>query len=94
MEGVGNQFENAYNSVLGFFGRNNNNNNNNINNNSNNNSQNSKNVQIINRPQWVSLVQIARTYYDLRNITDQQIEQALIKTKGNIDEAVISLFAQ
>ena len=90
MEGVGNQFNNAYNSVLGFFGGNNNSNNNNINNNN----QNSKNVQIINRPQWVSLVQIARTQYDLRNITDPQIEQALIKAKGNIDEAVISLFSQ
>ena len=94
MTGVGNQFESAYNSVVGFFSgnNNNNNNNNNANNNNNiNNSQRSKNVEIINRPQWVSLVQIARTYYDLRNITDQQIEEALIKAQGNIDQAVFSL---
>ena len=95
VEGVGNQFESAYNSVLGFFGANNNNNNNNNNiNNNNNNNQIRNNIRNIDKPQWVSLVQIARANYDLRNITDKQIEEALIKTRGNIDEAVISLFGQ
>ena len=94
VEGVGNQFESAYNSFLGFFGANNNNNNNNNINNNNNNNQIRNNIRNIDKPQWVSLVQIARANYDLRNITDKQIEEALIKTRGNIDEAVISLFGQ
>ena len=82
MDGVGNTLEGAYNSVVGFFGGANNNNNN---------IQNRNNAHIIKGPQWVSLVQIARTSYDLRTVTDKQIEEALIKTRGNIDEAVISL---
>ena len=89
MDGVGNKLGDAYKSFVGFFGGGGNNDNNN--NNSNNNNQNRNNVQIIKGPQWVSLVQIARSSYDLRTVTDKQIEQALIKSKGNIDEAVISL---
>ena len=87
MEGVGNRVEDAYKSVVGFFGGNNNNNNNV------NNQNRSSNLTAIKGPQWVSLVQIARSNYDLRAVTDQQIEQALIKSKGNIDEAVFSLAA-
>ena len=41
--------------------------------------------------QLVSVVQMARNMYDLRNFSDQQIEEALIKEQGNIDQAVISL---
>ena len=89
MEGVGNKVEDAYNSVVGFFSGNNNNNNN-VNNQ---NRNRSSNLTAIKGPQWVSLVQIARTNYDLRSVTDQQIEQALIKSKGNIDEAIFSLVA-
>ena len=84
-EDVGNRVEDAYKSVVGFFGGNNNSNNND------NNQNRSNNLTTIKGPQWVSLVQIARTNYDLRSVTDKQIEQALLKSKGNIDEAVFSL---
>ena len=72
--------EGAYNSVLGFFGAGNNN--------ANNNSSRAQQQQV---PQLVSVVQLARNIYDLRNVSDQQIEDALIRTRGNIDEAVFSL---
>ena len=85
MGGVGNSIEGAYKSVVGFFSGGNNNNNSN---------QNKNNDLIVKGPQLVSLVQIARNCYDLRNITDFQIEQALIKTKGNVDEAIVLLFGQ
>ena len=85
MNDVGNSIEGAYKSVLGFFG---------ANNNQEQNQNQNKKVEVIRRPQWVSLVQIARASYDLRTVTDKQIEEALIKSKGNIDEAVISLTAQ
>ena len=75
----------GFNNFFGIFGGNMNNNNNN---------QNKNNVQKKNKPQRISLVQLARTNYDLRNVTDQQIEEALIKSKGNVDEAVVSLFGQ
>jgi len=102
MDGVGNKLEGAYNSVLGFFGggnrSNNNNNNNNVNQMSdfqnNNNNANHNNGQNQPGPQQVSLVQIARNCYDLRNVTDQQIENALRQTNGNIDDAVILLVGQ
>ena len=84
MEGAYNK---AYNSVLGFFGAGQNNDNNNNNNNSRVQQQ-QKQQQV---PQLVSVVQLARNIYDLRNVSDQQIEEALIKSKGNIDQAVFSL---
>lgn len=90
MSDVGSSIEGAYKSVIGFFGVNQNQNHQNQNQNQNQN----RNNNPIRGPQWVSLVQIARTSYDLRALTDQQIEQALIKTKGNIDEAVILLTSQ
>ena len=74
------KMEGAYNSVLGFFGAGNNN--------VNNNSSRAQQQQV---PQLVSVVQLARNIYDLRNVSDQQIEDALIRTRGNIDEAVFSL---
>ena len=73
------KMEGAYNSVLGFFGK------------GNNNPNNSKAQQPQQVPQLVSVVQLARNIYDLRNVSDQQIEDALIRTRGNIDEAVFSL---
>ena len=102
MDDIGNKLEGAYNSVLGFFGggnrSNNNNNNNNVNQMSdfqnNNNNANHNNGQNQPGPQQVSLVQIARNCYDLRNVTDQQIENALRQTNGNIDDAVILLIGQ
>ena len=83
MDKIMDKMEGAYNSVLGFFGAGGNNNNEN---NQNNRVQKQPPV-----PQLISIVQLARNIYDLRNVTDQQIEEALIKTKGNIDEAVFSL---
>ena len=82
MDKIMDKMEGAYNSVMGFFGANGNNNN------GNNNSRVQRQPQV---PQLVSVVQLARNIYDLRNVTDQQIEEALIKCKGNIDEAVFSL---
>ena len=78
------KFMEGFNNFFGIFGGNNNMYNN----------QNKNNVQKKNKPQRISLVQLARTNYDLRNVTDQQIEEALIKSKGNVDEAVVSLFGQ
>ena len=72
------KMEGAYNSVLGFFGAGNNN-------------PNISKAQPQQVPQLVSVVQLARNIYDLRNVSDQQIEDALIKARGNIDEAVFSL---
>ena len=86
MNDVGAGFEGAYKSVVGFFSGNKNQQNQNQNQN--------KDSKPERKPQWVSLVQIARTNYDLRTVTDQQIEQALIKTRGNVDEAVILLTSQ
>ena len=81
MEGA---YNSAYNSVMNFFGAGGNNNqNNNVNNN--------RLQQQQQVPQLVSIVQLARNLYDLRNVTDQQIEEALIKNNGNIDQAVFSL---
>ena len=83
MDRIMNRMEGAYNSVLGFFGAGNNN--------PNNNSRVQQPPQV---PQLVSVVQLARNIYDLRNVSDQQIEDALIKAKGNIDEAVFSLVSK
>ena len=82
MDKIMDKMEGAYNSVLGFFGAGGNNNENN---------QNNRVQKQPPVPQLISIVQLARNIYDLRNVTDQQIEEALIKTKGNIDEAVFSL---
>ena len=83
VNGVGNTIEGAVDSMMGFFGAKNNNNN-----------KNNKSSYNNKGPQWVSLVQLARSYYDLRNFTDQQIEDALLKSNKNIDQAVILLVSQ
>ena len=59
----------------------------NINNDINNNRS---NIQMDNN-QEVYLINFAINSYDLRNISDQQIREALRKTNGNIDNAVILL---
>ena len=92
MDKIGVKLEDTYKSVLGFFHKNNNVND--INNNSNIENPNRSKLPVAKGPEWLSLVHIARSNYDLKNITDLQIEQALIKTRGNIDEAVILLFGQ
>ena len=83
MDKIMDTMEGAYNSVLDFFGaKGNNENNSNVN-------RSQQQQQKV--PQLVSNVQLARNIYDLRNVSDQQIEEALIKTEGNIDKAVFSL---
>ena len=59
----------------------------NINNDINNNRN---NIQMDNN-QEVYLINVARNSYELRNISDQQIREALRKANGNIDNAVILL---
>lgn len=50
---------------------------------------NNKNEQIV--PQRMSLIQLARAQYDLNGVSDNQLQEAIEKTNGNIDEAVILL---
>ena len=99
IDGVEGKIEGAVNNVIGFLKNNINSNNNNesnnnkrkySNNNLNNNYRNYKQREIPNQ----SLIQKARASYDLSNVSDQQIEDALKKTKGNIDNAVILLTTQ
>ena len=80
----GNKVQGAYNNVVNFL-RNDNNINNDMNNNRNNNNY------MGNNNNELYLINIARNSYDLRNISDQQIKEALRKTNGNIDSAVILL---
>ena len=42
-------------------------------------------------PQRMSLIQLARAQYDLNGVSDKQIQEAIEKSNGNIDEAVILL---
>ena len=86
MDKIMDRVEGAYNSVLGFFGAGGNNNQNS--------NANNRALQQQQVPQLVSNVQLARNIYDLRNVTDQQIEDALIKAQGNIDQAVFSLVSK
>ena len=62
-----------------------NNNNNNINRGLNNNNQ--------QMPQKMSLLQLARAQYDLNGISDNQLQEAIEKTNGNIDEAIVLLMS-
>ena len=39
------------------------------------------------------MIQIARNKYNLSNISNEQLEQAIIKANGNIDQAVISFIS-
>ena len=79
---------NTYNSVISFFNlipnSNNNNNINNYNQNfqSNNNINSSRNLNI------KTLVERVKSQYNLGQISDDEIERAIIITKGNIDKAV------
>ena len=44
-------------------------------------------------PQQMSLIQLARTQYDLNGISDNQLQDAINKTNGNIDKAIILLMS-
>ena len=50
---------------------------------------NNKNEQMV--PQRMSLIQLARAQYDLNGVSDNQLQEAIEKANGNIDEAVILL---
>jgi hypothetical protein len=86
IDGVGFKLEGMYNNVLGFFGKNKKKNDNN------NNIDLAKKSNTIPQPHWMSLVQIARTTYELSRFTDEQIEEALIQSKGIVDNAIPLLF--
>ena len=76
---VENKVQGVFNMVNNYINNESNQNNNNINNN-----QKDNYVRI-------NLVKKARSSYDLKNITDEQIKDALRKTNGNIDNAIILL---
>ena len=40
----------------------------------------------------MSLIQLARTQYNLEGVTNEQLEDALKKTNGKIDDAILTLF--
>ena len=79
-------FENmkgAFNNALNYF----------VNDNNKMNSNNRNNFQGIQNNKRLDLVAMARNSYDLTNITDQQIRDALKKTNNDIDSAIILLTA-
>jgi hypothetical protein len=45
-----------------------------------------------NLTQEMSLIQIARAQYGLQGISDNQLEEAIRKTNGNIEKAIPLLF--
>ena len=78
----------AVDSFAEFFGMKNGN----INNINNNNIGN--NQQVSHPQRQFTLIEQARSRYELSNVSDEQIEEALKKSGNNIDEAVILLFSQ
>ena len=44
-------------------------------------------------PQKMSLLQLARAQYDLNGISDAQLQEAIQRTNGNIDEAIVLLMS-
>ena len=44
-------------------------------------------------PRQMSLIQLARTQYDLNGISDNQLQDAINRTNGNIDKAIILLMS-
>ena len=87
----------TYNSVIKLFNINNNSNNNNSNYNINQNFQRNNNLNNqnnMNNHNFIkSLVEKAKSQYNLNNINDDEIERALIITKGNIDKAVELIYS-
>jgi hypothetical protein len=41
----------------------------------------------------MSLIQLARAQYDLNGISDNQLQEAIEKTNGNIDDAIVLLMS-
>ena len=97
MDNFDNAIETAVDSVVGFFNPKNvnNNNMNNYNNYSNiNNINPGNNQQVMQSQRQFSLIEQARSRYELSNVSDKQIEEALKKSGNNIDEAIIFLFSK
>ena len=101
MGNVGNRMEQAYNSVLSFFGGSSdeNQNQNNSNRNNINNINNISDINNVNNSQrgqqkYLQLIEMARSQYDLGNISDKKIIDALKQSNNNIDDAVILLISQ
>ena len=44
-------------------------------------------------PQKMSLLQLARAQYDLNGVTDDQLQEAIDKSNGNIDDAIVLLMS-
>ena len=44
-------------------------------------------------PQKMNLIQLARAQYDLNGISDAQLQDAIEKSNGNIDDAIILLMS-
>ena len=44
-------------------------------------------------PQKMSLLQLARAQYDLNGISDDQLQEAIDKSNGNIDDAIVLLMS-
>jgi hypothetical protein len=44
-------------------------------------------------PQQMSLIQLARTQYDLNGISDNQLQDAINKTNGDVDKAIVLLMS-
>lgn len=93
---VGNKVGEAYNSVLDFLGvdKIKNQNVNNYPNQNINNIYQNNNIQRPQVHQQSNLIEMARSQYDLGNISDERIEEALRQTNGNIDNAVVLLISQ
>ena len=67
-------------SFLGIFGENKN-------------DENRNNINQQMAPQKMSLLQLARAQYDLNGITDNQLQEAIEKSNGNIEEAIVLLIS-
>ena len=101
MDNFDNAIGTAVDSVVGFFSPKNANNNNNMNNYNNysnmsniNNINPGNNQQVMQSQRQFSLIEQARSRYELSNVSDKQIEEALKKSGNNIDEAIIFLFSK
>ena len=88
------KLHNTYNSIINFFNLNNNNNNNtDIKIFNRQNFKRNNNIQNNNINDIKTIIEQAKSQYNLEQIGDDEIERALIITNGNIDKAVGLLFS-
>ena len=87
---IANNLSTIKDTVIGaIFGEENNSENNNNINRGLDNNNNNQNMM----PKKMNLLQLARAQYDLNGISDNQLQEAIEKTNGNIDEAIILLMS-